>query len=1220
MKNKLVFLFLCALSLQVFASHIVGGNITYQYLGSNKYKIQFKIYRDCEKDANGNSKNAPFDGDSSRIGQQGASPFNVSIINMTTGSTANSSLYFKSVVQVQLDPLYNNPCIDTTLACVEEALYEMEYTVPDPSKSYAIMHSRCCRNAGILNMDDISNPNGGTTKPGMGIYAVIPPTSSYSNNSAVFKKFPPVFVCMNKQFYFDHSATDVDGDGLRYYLTNPIHGGTSANPIVTTNTLSGMTNYIGIKSPYTLSNLIGGSPVLTLDSITGLLSCKPNTVGRYVVSIMVKEFRGGIAIDSAIRDFQFNVVDCDIPTTDVPFEPGTLDLTTGIADYTTNCKNKTIDFKINSTNADNILWDFGVASRTDDISTAQNASYTYLDSGVYMVKLISYRLNSRGVICNDTIRRRVRVYPNFNADFSYTTSSTYCAGSTIQFTDKSTGTYGGANTWSWDFNQGNYASIKNPTTVYNLAGTYQVKLSATNIKGCKADTTIPVTIFPNPIINTSVQSLCIGQSSNLVCNVSVAAPSTIAGYRWTLPDGSQVATCSTTYKPTSSGSGIVQLWAITDKGCKDSQNISYTVYPLPMVDAGNDLTICYNKTAQLQATGAVSYSWTPSATLNNPNISNPIASPLYPNSTLYTVKGTDANGCYNTDSVRVSFYSKSFISAGLDTSVCLNKSQFRDSVRLDGQGSFASVYWTPVTALSDANILNPMSKPQVNTEYILHAMDNKGCLVEDTVMVYVLDPKIDLLKTKDTSKCSYDTIRIFPADQGVVTSYLWTPSGDLSSGTVQAPLFYTKTTTLYILTVSNYCYSGKKDSILVHVPPIPTSGIPVLDSICSGDVYQFSLNPAHTYQWTTQDTTLSSYSISNPTCSPTVTSDYYITITDTIGCKNKESMKLIVNYPPIIGLYGNNAYLCKGDTLKLTVVTNLKSKLLWWNSNILSSDTASTVYAFPTKSTTFYIKASTAINCYNIDTFHINVEQPILPYVKSIVRMCRGEYINLYAEGGLYYRWSPPYHIYDTLSATPQVFPDSTCRYFVHISNHCFSDSSTVYVIVDSLPKITLPSDTQIYRGQTIDLEAKYIADSVEWSPKDDISYPFVSRITVHPENTTTYSVSVLDGNKCIGIDTIRVEVIGKDVLLIPTAFTPNGDGINDYFGVVKSLNVRELEHFDVYNRWGERVFQTHNIDDKWDGRYKGELCPTGIYIYSIELTNADNQKIKKSGNIELIR
>ncbi len=1219
MKKHLVTLFFCFYVIFSQASHIVGGNVSYQYLGSNVYKITFKLYRDCDANVT-----VGFDGDSSIIGTQRFTNFFYTISDRTTGANVaptNNILFFKS--KKKISSAIVNDCIDTNQSCVEEAIYETFFTVPDPSRSYVIMHSRCCRNNGINNIEPISSGMG-SNSPGLTIYTIIPPTNTYGNTSAVFKKFPPLFLCTNQLFNFDHSASDADGDVLRYYLVTPLNGGNAASPTVNTVPLSAITDYTTWKTPYNLANVIGGNPSITIDSTTGLMTCKPDVTGRYVVAVMVKEYRGGIVIDSAIRDFQFNVMDCDIPITDFPYEAGTFDVTTQTAIYKTHCTSKTLPILLGSTNATRFLWVFGdPASGSADTSTSKTPSHTYSDTGTYLVRLISYRKQSTGQECIDTLKRYIKIYPDYVTNFSFTPSnSATCPGMPISFTDLTYGTYGGAVKWEWDFGNGSKSTLANPVITYSNAGTYIVKLKSTSAKKCIDDTTLTITINPNPTILATIPPACLDQILDIKCNVTIPAPQTISSYKWTLPDGSKLNNCDIFYTPKTSGTQVLNLWAISNIGCKDSQNFTLNVNPLPIIKTGNDTTLCYDKSITLLARGGNSYEWTPNTYLSNAAISNPIASPPYPNSFSYIVKGTDANKCFNFDTIQISFYTKPFISAGMDTNVCLNPSpfKFRDSVRLTGQGAFSTVYWLPAAGLNNANIANPLSKPTKTTDYIFHGIDANQCIVKDTINVLVLDPNLDLIDKKDVLKCLNDTLQIVPLDQGIISKYLWSPATWVSNQNVKAPLFTSLDTILYILFVENYCYS-KYDSITVNVPDLPTSNMPDIDSICSGDLYTFNLNSIHNYQWNTNDITLSSLSISNPTCSPTITNSYFITITDQYNCESKDSMKLIVNYPPSISLIGLKNYLCKGDSMWLKLLTDNKATVLWFENKYISSDTARQIYAYPPSTKTYYMKVSSAINCFSIDSFQIKVEEPIKTSgVVTPVRYCKGGYVDLKANGGLYYRWLPPFKINDTLIATPQVNPDITFSYKVLISNNCFTDSANVMVIVDSIPKVKIEKDTTIYRGANLVLLANSSANQFEWSPKDEISNPFVPSVNVSPLINMDYTVSVTDDFGCIGVDTVHINVYGKDVLLIPTGFSPNNDGINDLFGVISHLNVKKLNTFEVFNRWGERVYSTSSINGKWDGTLNNSPCPAGSYIWNIDLTNYEGQKIKKSGTIELLR
>jgi gliding motility-associated-like protein len=191
----------------------------------------------------------------------------------------------------------------------------------------------------------------------------------------------------------------------------------------------------------------------------------------------------------------------------------------------------------------------------------------------------------------------------------------------------------------------------------------------------------------------------------------------------------------------------------------------------------------------------------------------------------------------------------------------------------------------------------------------------------------------------------------------------------------------------------------------------------------------------------------------------------------------------------------------------------------------------------------------------------------------------------------------------------------------VKVANDCFFDTIGVEVIVDTLPIVTTTPDTSIYRGAEIELQASSAVSKIEWYPQEIIpTNPFLSSIRVQPIKNTLYFVKVTDGNNCVGYDTVKLDVYSKNVLLIPSAFSPNGDGINDVFKVAKHLNVKTLNYFEIFNRWGQKVFSSTNIEQGWDGTYDGERVPNGTYSWQIQITNFDNERITKAGNIDVIR
>jgi len=193
-------------NIQVSATHIVGGEFYYEHQGGNDYLVTLIVYRDCGPD---NVNDTGFD-DTAPIG-------------VYAGSTFYDTYYFSlSNAMVNFVPLsLDNPCFTPPLdLCVEQAIYQEVITLPDNAVGYDLVYQRCCRNNSIVNIVDAADS-------GISIYSHVPGTDEVEgNNSApIFNNSPTVALCLGAEFFFDHSATDADGDELTYEFYAPYLGG-----------------------------------------------------------------------------------------------------------------------------------------------------------------------------------------------------------------------------------------------------------------------------------------------------------------------------------------------------------------------------------------------------------------------------------------------------------------------------------------------------------------------------------------------------------------------------------------------------------------------------------------------------------------------------------------------------------------------------------------------------------------------------------------------------------------------------------------------------------------------------------------------------------------------------------------------------------------------------------------------------------------------------------
>ena len=150
-------------------------------------------------------------------------------------------------------------------------------------------------------------------------------------------------------------------------------------------------------------------------------------------------------------------------------------------------------------------------------------------------------------------------------------------------------------------------------------------------------------------------------------------------------------------------------------------------------------------------------------------------------------------------------------------------------------------------------------------------------------------------------------------------------------------------------------------------------------------------------------------------------------------------------------------------------------------------------------------------------------------------------------------------------------------------------------------------------------------ASNFTWTPGTGVSNVSIPNPILEPEVTTTYSVTVLDDYGCSTTDTLKVTVIDPADLdcrgiFLPKAFTPNGDNLNDVYGISNPQALRNgLSAFEIFDRWGERVFTTSDPFDTWDGTFKGNLVNGNVFVYRITYT-CDGQEYNDSGKLTLMR
>ena len=311
-----------------------------------------------------------------------------------------------------------------------------------------------------------------------------------------------------------------------------------------------------------------------------------------------------------------------------------------------------------------------------------------------------------------------------------------------------------------------------------------------------------------------------------------------------------------------------------------------------------------------------------------------------------------------------------------------------------------------------------------------------------------------------------------------------------------------------------------------------------------------------------------------------------------------------VNANPATAAF-NNGPVCENTPLILTATGG--SKYAWTGANnFLASGSAVTIDIVKQEQAgKYYVLVTDDNGCVNTDSTFVNVKPaPVATTSFAAITICSGNSIQLMSSGGGSYAWTPVVALSSPVIADPTVSPKNTTKYLVTVTNQFMcTDTAAIVVTVEQTPTANAGPDKTIIQGNSITLNGSATGQSLSysWSPTTYMDNPQILQPVVNPPTDINYVLKVVSNNGCgTAIDTMHVFWY-KDIY-IPSAFTPNGDGLNDTW---KIPALSAFSSFDllVFDRWGKIVFQSKNSNLAWDGTYKGVPASMGAYVYQITLS-----------------
>jgi gliding motility-associated-like protein len=328
--------------------------------------------------------------------------------------------------------------------------------------------------------------------------------------------------------------------------------------------------------------------------------------------------------------------------------------------------------------------------------------------------------------------------------------------------------------------------------------------------------------------------------------------------------------------------------------------------------------------------------------------------------------------------------------------------------------------------------------------------------------------------------------------------------------------------------------------------------------------------------------------------------------TSTLSSCRVYSQPLTINVysnPVITGLSATMQQ-CAGDTVVLSASGGTTYQ---WSGPNLPATTSNPVTInniSQADAGTYTVIAYNQYDCSSTAQTQITVSPMPVATVSGNATICVGNSTQLTASGGITYLWSPGKSLSDSTIANPIASPTDTTVYTVKVGNGngCYSIKS---VTVNTLMKAIADagSNKVIFEGQSVRLTAsqKY-GNLFYWTPTTGLNDPTLLNPIASPISDITYTLHVNSTSSC-GMDSSSVFVKVYKTITIPNTFSPNGDGINDYWQIDALITYPE-SIMQVFDRYGQQVFRSEGYTKPWDGRYNGQPLPVGTYYYVLDLKN----------------
>jgi gliding motility-associated-like protein len=876
------------------------------------------------------------------------------------------------------------------------------------------------------------------------------------------------------------------------------------------------------------------------------------------------------------------------------------------------------------------VWDFG----DGDTSQQQNPKHTYKDTGVYEVKLYTYKAASDGCSDYDSTFMDVRVYPQPEPKW---VSTPRCEKSTVQFYDSSVIPAGEElQALTWKFHSGADQYISNPKKYYDTTGRFAISLTVKTKNGCEVTYEDSITISPLPVASFDVEDICFIDTL-YVNNTSTVRTGGLDSFRWIFSANDTVWGQNPQHFYSNAGKHYVELEVTSDSGCKDQTLDSLIKRESFTVDFEyKDTCLGFNSIFTNQSTinggqftdtlwttsdGDVFNSWDLDKTFNTPGD--------------YDVKllMEQDSACRDSLEVTVSIHPQVSIDFELSEWCLSDSTSFLDKSSVS-TGSY-TLAWDFDDGLTSTATQGKIQYASQGTKTVeLTATSDNGCEQVLSKDYLITNPQItDILVENVCLGSQLDVSADLSNGLDSFSSYDWKVNGSSFSSDSTFQIAFLNSGKVIVeldLQTKNGCSLSGVDSLFVIEAPVVdftvTSACEGVDLITTNMSTTAPPSSITGYTWRLDGSDVSSNATPNIDGGAAGTKTIELVVENDEGCRDSLTVNADVHPLPAVGFNVSNQ--CLGQTTNFIDASSVAS-----GSN---TNYDWTIDAMPYSGTNvshlygsvgnFAVKlvVTTDQGCQdslsrNIDIHPLpeisldeNRMEGCLPFNPGIVN---NSTISAGSITDALWEWG------DGNTSTNQN------------PSHTYANpgSYTVKLRLTSdqgcIDSITLANTVVVHDVPTADFtftpeEPSVLTANVEFidqSSADVTSWNWFVQDQVYSGNLATHSfkdsgsyfveLKVENDNGCRDSVTKTIYVNADLFVHVPTGFSPNGDGKNDLFGL-EGLTQGVFQYkMEIYDRWGALIFKSDNVNDKWDGTYQGEPVPPGMYVYMVQYTNPRQTK-----------